>query len=164
AYVIAGKLGIALSVAHGVITPVWAPSGISLAALLIFGRSLWPAVAVGAFLTNATSGAEPLVAAAIACGNTLEAVGGAFLLEKVGFRIDLGRVRDVLALVVFGAGLSTLISATCGIVTLSIAGLAGGSISSDWALWWYGDAVGDLLVTPLLLLVYVHRLWRPPKA
>ena len=164
AYVIAGKLGIGLSVAHGVITPVWAPSGIALAALLIFGRSLWPAVAVGAFVTNATSGAEPLVAAGLACGNTLEALTGRFLLEKVKFRIDLERVRDVLALVVLGAGLSTLVSATIGISVLAIAGFTGGSVGSDWVLWWFGDGMGDLLVTPLLLLAYVHRRWRPSRA
>ena len=164
AYVIAGKLGIGLSVAHGVITPVWAPSGIALAALLIFGRSLWPAVAVGAFVTNATSGAEPLVAAGLACGNTLEALTGWFLLEKVKFRIDLERVRDVLALVVLGAGLSTLVSATIGISVLASAGFTGGSVGSDSVLWWFGDAMGDLLVTPLLLLAYVHRRWQPSRA
>jgi PAS domain S-box-containing protein len=162
AYVAAGKLGIALSVAHGVITPVWAPSGIALAALLVFGRSLWPAVVVGAFLTNATSGADTPVAAGIACGNTLEALAGAFLLEKVRFRIDLERVRDVLALVVLGSGLSTLLSATNGIAVLSLAGTA--PLGSDWVLWWFGDAVGILMVTPLLLVAYAHRATRPTKA
>src|SRR5687768_4952802 len=109
AYVASAKFGIGLSVAHGVITPVWAPSGIALASLLLFGRGLWPAVAVGACIANATSGAEPLLAAAIAVGNTLEAVVGATLLRRVGFRVTLDRVRDVLALVVFGGGVRTLI-------------------------------------------------------
>jgi PAS domain S-box-containing protein len=164
AYVVAGKVGITLSVAHGVITPVWAPSGIALAALLIFGRSMWPAVVLGAFLTNATSGAEPLVAAGIAAGNTLEPLAGSFLLEKARFRIDLGRVRDVLALVVLAAGLSTLISATNGVAVLSLAGIAEGSLRSDWVLWWFGDAVGILMVTPFLLLAYTHRRTVPTKA
>ena len=56
-YVGAAKLGINLDVAHGVITPVWAPSGIALAALLILGLRYWPAVAVGAFVANVTSDA-----------------------------------------------------------------------------------------------------------
>jgi len=164
AYVTAGKVGITLSVAHGVITPVWAPSGIALAAVLICGRSVWPAVAVGAFVTNVTSGAEPLAAAGISCGNTVEAVAGAFLLTKVGFRMDLGRVADVLALVVFAAGLSTLVSATNGIAVLSLAGVVHGSLGSEWLLWWFGDAVGDLMVAPVILLAYVHRGKRPAKA
>jgi len=164
AYVVAAKFGINLSVAHGVITPVWAPSGISIAALLIFGRGSWPAVALGAFISNGTSGAHPLVAAGLAVGNTLEATAGAFLLEKVRFRPNLERVRDVFALVVLGAGASTLIAATNGVSVLSLANATHGSYGSEWLLWWFGDAVGDLMVAPLLLLVWVHRKTRPGKA
>jgi signal transduction histidine kinase len=164
AYVVFGKLGISLSVAEGIVTPVWAPSGLALAALLIFGRSLWPAVALGAFLTNATSGAAPLVAAAIACGNTLEPVIATQLLRKTGFRIDLARMRDVFLLVLLGAGLSSLLSATNGIAVLFLAGLDRSALASDWLLWWFGDAVGILMVTPLLLLAYVHRSGRLTKA
>src|SRR5918999_2898780 len=65
AYVGAAKLGIQLPVAKGVITPIWAPSGIALAALLILGLRYWPAVAIGAFVANATSEASAGVAAGI---------------------------------------------------------------------------------------------------
>ena len=160
AYVVAAKFGINLSVAHGVITPVWAPSGIALAALLIFGPRLWPAVFLGALIANWTSEAELLVAAGIAVGNTLEAVAGAFFLRKVGFRNDLERVRDVLALVVLAAGLSTLISATNGVIVLSLALDTDGPYASDWLLWWFGDAVGILMVAPLLLVAWSHRTIR----
>src|SRR6476646_10597874 len=146
AYVAAAKLGLDLSVAHGVITPVWAPSGIALASLVLFGRRFWPAVALGALIANATSGADPLVAAGIAVGNTLEAVVGAYLLERVGFRPSLDRVRHVLQLVVFGACLATLISATNGVAVLTLSGNAPSSLGSDWLLWWFGDTVGILLV------------------
>src|SRR5206468_8849450 len=121
-YVGAPKLGIGLSVANGVITPVWAPSGIALAFLLLFGRGLWPAVAVGACVANATSGADVPVAVLIAVGNTLEAVVAATLLRRAGFRATLERVSDVLALVVLGAGLSTLIAATNGVSVVSLTG------------------------------------------
>jgi PAS domain S-box-containing protein len=163
AYIVTGKLGIGLSVAHGVITPVWAPSGIALAALLVFGRSLWPAVAIGALLTNATSGTSLLAAAAIACGNTLEPVAASYLLERARFRIDLGRIKDVSALILFGAAGGTLISATNGVAILSLTGTTGGSLGSDWLLWWFGDAVGVLMVTPVLLLAYVNRRTRPAR-
>ena len=46
AYVVAAKIGIELEVAEGLITPVWAPTGIALATLLLYGRRLWPAVAL----------------------------------------------------------------------------------------------------------------------
>jgi signal transduction histidine kinase len=154
AYVASAKFGIGLSVAHGVITPVWAPTGIALAALLLFGPRMWPAVALGALIANGTSGAEPAVAAGIAVGNTLEAVAGAYLLRKIGFRTNLERVRDVLLFVLLGAGVSTLISATNGTTVLVLAGGPLSSYGSDWLLWWFGDAVGALMVAPLLLVAF----------
>jgi PAS domain S-box-containing protein len=152
-YLGAAKLGLELSVAEGVITPVWAPTGIALAATVLLGGRIWPAIAVGAFIANATSGAEVPVAAAIAVGNTLEAVAGAALLRRVDFRPQLDRVRDVFALVFFAAFVSTTISATNGVTTLLIAGdTSWGSYGSDWLLWWIGDGMGDLIVAPLLLV------------
>lgn len=152
-YVGAAKLGIELSVAHGVITPVWAPTGISLAVLVLFGRRFWPAIALGALVANATTGASVTEAAFIAVGNTLEAVVGATLLLHVGFRAALDRVRDVFALVLLGAVASTTISATNGLTTLWISGsVSGADYGSEWLLWWLGDAMGDLVVAPLLLV------------
>ena len=111
-YVGAAKLGIELDVAHGVITPVWIPSGLSLAALLLFGYSMWPGVALGAFLANATSDFPFGWAAGIAFGNTLEALAGTFLLERAGFARTLRRGGDVLAFVILGAFVATAIAAT----------------------------------------------------
>ena len=160
AYVSAAKLGIELSVAHGVITPVWAPTGIALAALVLFGLRLWPAVALGAFVANVTSGAAPVDAAFIAVGNTLEAVVGGALLLRVGFRPAIDRVRDVFSLIVFGALVSTAIAATNGVTTLWISGeISGSDYGSDWLLWWIGDGMGDLIVAPLIFVLST-RPWR----
>jgi PAS domain S-box-containing protein len=160
AYVGAAKLGIDLDVAHGVITPVWAPSGISLAALLILGLRYWPAVALGAFVANVTSDASVGVAAGIAVGNTLEAVVGAALVRRFGFRPALDRVRAVISLTVCGALLSTAIAATNGVTVLTIAGDRQDPYATAWVLWWFGDAVGDLMVAPLLLVL---SAWRPAR-
>ena len=155
----AAKLGIELSVARGVITPVWAPTGIALAALVLFGVRLWPAVALGAFVANATSGASLAEAAAISVGNTLEAVVGALLLLHVGFRPALDRVRDVLALIGLAALASTTVSATNGVTTLWISGgVPGSSYGSEWLLWWIGDAMGALIVAPLLMVWFTTPL------
>ncbi|MBD0328930.1 MAG: MASE1 domain-containing protein [Thermoleophilia bacterium] len=164
AYVGTAKLGIELPVGHGVITPVWAPSGIALAALLILGVRFWPAVAAGAFLANATSGASLAVAAGIAVGNTLEAVVGAVLVLRIGGDARLERVRSVLGLVVGGAVVSTAIAATNGVAVLSLAGETEETFGSAWLLWWFGDAVGDLMVAPLLLVLYAARRARPTPA
>jgi PAS domain S-box-containing protein len=153
AYAGAAKLGIELSVAQGVITPVWAPTGIALAALVLGGFRLWPAVAVGALVANATSGASIPEAAAISIGNTLEALLGAALLQRAGFRPALDRVRDVLALILLGAVVSTTVAATNGVTTLWLSGdVSGSSYGSNWLLWWIGDAMGALIVAPLLMV------------
>jgi len=158
AYVAAAKLGIELPVAQGVITPVWAPTGIALAGLLLFGRSLWPAVAIGAFVANATSGASIAEAAGISVGNTLEALVGATLLLRADIRPALDRVRDVFALAVLGALVSPVIAASNGIGVLSLSGKLHHA-GTSWLLWWIGDGMGALIVTPLLLVAST-RPWR----
>jgi PAS domain S-box-containing protein len=158
-YIAAAKLGIELSVAHGVITPVWAPTGIAIAALFLFGVRLWPAVALGAFVANVTSDASIGVSAAIAVGNTLEAVVGSELLRRAGVRPALDRVRDVLALIVLGATVAPLIAATNGVTVLSISDGVD-SYGSEWLLWWVGDAMGALIVAPLVLVWSTNPLRR----
>jgi PAS domain S-box-containing protein len=157
-YVGAAKLGLALSVAHGVITPVWAPTGIALASMILFGRRLWPAILVAALIANATSGASIPVALAIAVGNTLEAVVGSTLLGRVRFRSALDRVRDVLALILLGAVVSTAVSATIGVTALWIANDLSSSFVFSWFLWWTGDAMGNVLVAPFLLVLFTAPL------
>jgi signal transduction histidine kinase len=160
AYVVAAKIGIELEVAEGLITPVWAPSGLALAAFVLHGRRLWPAVALGAFVANATSGASIPEAAFISVGNTLEAVVGATLLGRVGFSPALHRVRDVFALIGLAAAASPVIAATNGVTTLVVSGAVEGSdYGSAWLLWWVGDAMGVLIVASLLL-VLAQRPWR----
>ena len=150
-YVAAAKLGIELSVARGVITPVWAPTGIAIASLFLFGRRLWPAVAIGAFVANVTSDASVGVSAAIAVGNTLEAVVGSELLRRAGVRPALDRVRDALALIVLAAMVAPVIAATNGVTVLSLTDTVE-SYGSEWLLWWVGDAMGALIVAPLILV------------
>ena len=160
AYVVAAKIGIELEVAEGLITPVWAPTGIALAALVLYGRGLWPAVALAAFVANVTSGASIPEAAFITVGNTLEAVVGATLLLRIDFRPALDRIRDVFALIGLAAIASTTIAATNGVTTLLISGDVDSSdYWSAWLLWWLGDAMGNLVVAPLLL-VLAQRPWR----
>jgi PAS domain S-box-containing protein len=163
AYVGAAKLGIELPVARGVVTPVWAPSGIALAGLLLFGIRFWPAVALGAFVANATSDATLLVAAGIAVGNTLEAVLGAGLVQRLGFRPQLDRVRAVVVLAV-AAVFSTAVAATNGITVLALADGIQDPYGTAWLLWWFGDLVGALMVAPVLLVLFSLRHERSSAA
>ena len=154
----AARLGLALSVAHGVITPVWAPTGIALAALVLVGRRMWPAVLVAAFVANATHGTSVPVALLISIGNTAEAVIGRELLSRARFRPAMERVRDVLVFIVLAAALSTAVSATNGVTTLWVGHDLTSSYGSSWLLWWVGDSMGDLVVGSFLLVVAAASL------
>jgi signal transduction histidine kinase len=157
AYVVSAAIGLSLSVAHGSATPVWAPAGIGLAALLLFGPEMCVAVFAGALIANLTTSIAPGAAVAIAIGNTAEALLGWWLLRRLGFRNALERVRDVIALVVGAAAVSTLVSASVGTLTSLVAGaISVSAFAQHWSIWWLGDMMGDLIVTPLVLV------WVPP--
>ena len=128
----AAKLGLTMAFVAEQVTAVWPPTGVALAALLVLGYWSWPGIALGAFLANATAN-EPLgTAAGIAVGNTLEALLGAWLLRQVGFDLALGRVKDVLGLVVLAAGTTTMVSATAA-ATCRYCGCSGCSARSSSA-------------------------------
>ncbi len=153
-YLAAALVGLSLDAVSGFASLVWPATGIALAAVLLGGRRLWPGVFIGALVANALTGAPLFVALGIATGNTLEALVGASALKRVeGFRLALDRVRDVLALILFAATLSTIVSATIGVATLYIAGMAAPQdVLETWRTWWVGDAIGALLIAPLILV------------
>jgi len=153
AYFAAARLGLLAAVAQPVVSSAWPPSGVALAALLLLGLRLWPGIALGAFLLNWTEGVSAGGAAGIAVGNTLEAIVAAWLLVRVtDFRPSLQRVRDVLALIVVAALASTMLSATLGVASLWASGaVAPDGLKRLWFVWWSGDALGDVLVAPLVL-------------
>src|SRR5213083_2801835 len=81
-YFAAGKLGLALAFVNASASAVWPPAGIALAALLLLGYRTWPAIFVGAFLVNLTTAGDIATSVAIASGNTLEAIAGAWLVNR----------------------------------------------------------------------------------
>src|SRR5205823_9254838 len=123
-YFIAGKLGLVLASLHASASPVWPPAGIALAVLLLFGYRIWPAILVGAFLVNVTTAGNVATSLAIASGNTLEAVCGAWLVNRFAdgttvFDRPQGVFKFALAAVV-----STIISPAFGVTSLALAGFA----------------------------------------
>src|SRR6185295_4144080 len=125
AYYAAGRLGLRLAVLNESATTVWPPTGIALAACLVFGLRLWPGVFLGALLTNlATSGSWP-ASLGIAVGNTLEAVIGCWLVQRyAGGLRAFERAPDVFRFALGAAVVSTTVSATLGVSTLSLTGKA----------------------------------------
>ena len=134
-------------------SPVWPPSGIAVAALLLFGNSLWPGISLGVLLGSLLTGAPFSLAFGMTLGNTLEALVVAICLKRFfDFRSQINRVRDVISLigVTFFA---TMISATAGTMTLMLTGLGDWQIFwAIWVTWWVGDLLGALVVAPLLLV------------
>jgi diguanylate cyclase (GGDEF)-like protein len=153
-YIAAGKLGLSLAFQNPSATPVWPNTGIALASTLILGYRIWPAIFLGAFLVNVTTAGSAATCAGIAAGNTLEGVVGAYLLGRFAKgRQAFERLADVFKFAGLAAVASTTVSATIGVASLLLAGLAAGpGVGSIWLTWWLGDAVGALVVAPLLLL------------
>lgn len=153
AYLVLAKLGLRVATVGRSVTLVWPPTGLALAALLLDSRRLWPAIAAGAFVVNATTpGVSVFTAAVIALGNTLEAVVGATLVRRRPFRPQLDETRHVLRFALWGAGVATTVSATLGALALLGQGLIGaGALLTTWRVWWVGDAMGALVVAPALM-------------
>jgi PAS domain S-box-containing protein len=152
-YFAAARLGLSLAALHSNVTPVWPPTGISIAALLIFGRRLWPGVFLGALLTNLLTDIPAGSALGIAIGNTLEAVVAFWLLHRVArWGNSLDSVGDVMRFVGCAAVLAPIVSATIGSSSLCLGGAAEwANFWSLWLTWWVGDGFGALIVTPFIL-------------
>ncbi|AKJ07959.1 PAS domain S-box-containing protein [Archangium gephyra] len=148
-------LGLTQATIAGAASPVWPATGVALAGLLLLGVSRWPALFVGACISilGFGSGAIPATTLAIAAGNTLEAVLGVLLLRRLGFSPSLSRTQDVLALTATAAA-CTLVSALVGALSLGLTGRVpwDGFVLTTW-VWWLGNAMGALVVTPVLLLL-----------
>lgn len=155
-YYAAGRIGLLreLTVAGAVVSPIWPPTGVAVAALLILGPRCWAGIALGTlFVVMHLTSLRPASVVLLA-GNTAAPVCGYLLLRAVGFRTDLSRLRDCLALVFLGAFSAMLISSSTGAGLLVATGdLPGRNFWGVWLAWWVGDAMGVLLITPVLLML-----------
>ncbi len=125
----------------------------AIAALLIFGRSFWPAIFLGALAANLLTHVSVAAAAGIAVGNTLEALTAWYLLRRIQPpHKTFNSIVGVLQFVLFAAILSPAVSATIGDLSLCLSGAAPWSnFSNLWLTWWLGDGFGALVIAPFLL-------------
>jgi diguanylate cyclase (GGDEF)-like protein/PAS domain S-box-containing protein len=164
-YVVAAKFGFTMAIAAEQVTLVWPPTGLSLAALVVIGSDVWPGIFLGAFVANLTSHEPVLVALAVAGGNTFEAVAAAVFVRRLGGGVSSSNwLRCAIGLVVGGALVSTIASATIGVASLCAGGLQPWSAFRPlWWTWWMGDAASDLIIAPLILTWSARprlRSWR----
>ena len=152
-YYAASQFAISTLTLSSEIYPMWPAAGIAQAALLVFGRQLWPGIAIGGFLLSMSVPSANIATASIsAAARTLQAWTGTYLLQRINFSPRLDRLKDVLAIVGLAALGSTLINSTIGSIVVCLTDLSSWSnFRTIWGTWWVGDAMGILLVAPLLL-------------
>lgn len=156
-YYLAARLGLLAGISRGQVSPLWPATGISLVALLLLGARVWPGILLGAFLSQLSFLSwQPALLTGI--GNVLAPLCAYFLLRRVGFRVNLGRLRDALALVFLGAFVGMVPSAAVGTGVRVVDGITPPNLVVPTAFtWWTGDVMGVLVVAPLLLALHQAR-------
>lgn len=160
AYYGTGRIGLLMAGPPGIATAVWPPSGIALAALLIWGRRVWPGILAASVLLNlnvlvgpASSLMPFCIAAVIGLGSTLQALTGASLAEKmIGTHELFDRVKNVFRFTAIEFFVC-LISPACAMAAMLLSGRMNWSAAqyTGWT-WWAGDFLGVMVMTPLLLV------------
>ena len=153
-YYLGAKLGLRFAFINSSVTTIWPPAGIALAGFVLLGYRVWPAILGAAFLANFTTTGAILPSIGIAVGNTAEGLLGAYLVNRFarGGRV-FDRVRDILRFTALAALLSTMVAASLGVASLLLGGLLSwGDAPRVWLTWWLGDAVGDIVIAPALIL------------
>ncbi len=175
-YTLTGIVGLSLAIPPGYATAVWPPSGIALAAILMWSPRVWPGVIAGSILVNlavalTTSDAEYSfasvpIAVAIAVGSTAQALVCAAALRRF---VGVAHVFETGPATLTFAGIAAaacLIASTWGAATLGIAGVVSGpQVLETWQTWWLGDLIGILVFTPVFLtwrqsLQIGRKAWR----
>ncbi len=161
-YFVAGKLGLKLAFLNQSASPIWPPTGIALAAILLLGYRLWPGIWLGAFLVNITTAGTLATSVCIAGGNTLEVLLGAWLVQHfANGRRAFERTHDIIRFILLAAMLSPMVAATVGVTSLALGGFAPWTnYPTIWMTWWLGDAVSAVLITPLIVIWSTMRFAR----
>jgi PAS domain S-box-containing protein len=171
AYVAAGRLSLLLAIPPGFVSGLFLPMGIALGAVLIWGFPMAIGVFLGSTLLNisispASSISLPvvLIAAEIACGSTVASLAGTLLIRRyVGFPNSLTDERKIFAFFALGGPVATSLSASIGVFTLYGNGLIPAEhMLYSWWTWWIGDAIGVLIATPLVCVLFAEprHFWR----
>ena len=153
AYFTFAYLGLRLASINPSATPIWPPTGLAIAAILLWGNRVAPAIFIAAFLINQLTAGSIFTSLAIAGGNTLEAVIAGYLVGRWAKGEEVFDTPTGIAKFALISLAATLVSATIGVSSLTLAGYAEmSSFMSVWLTWWLGDLAGALIVTPVVVL------------
>jgi len=133
-------------------------SGVALAALLLFGTSLWPGIVIGLFIFKIQMGVPLVLILFESVGKVFEAVIAVWLLHHFQFQNVLTRVYDVLLFFIIVILISPLLGASIStigswlyfsqIIEIYV-DLT--SISRIWLISWFNEGIGMLVITSTLL-------------
>jgi signal transduction histidine kinase/CheY-like chemotaxis protein len=153
-YFALAKGGLALASIHPSATPIWPPTGVALAAVLLWGYRTWPAIFTAAAIANVTTAGSVATAIAIAAGNSLEAVVGAYLINRWSSGCNtFSRPNSVAKFALICFVIATPISASIGLTSLATAGyIERTNFANAWVTWWLGDVTGALVIAPVIVL------------
>ncbi|MEH2522324.1 MULTISPECIES: MASE1 domain-containing protein [unclassified Bradyrhizobium] len=153
-YFALAKAGLALASLHPSATPIWPPTGVALAAVLLWGYRTWPAIFAAAVIANAMTAGSVATAIAIATGNSLEAVVGAYLINRWSSGCNtFSTPNSVAKFALICFVIATPISASIGLTSLATAGyIERTNFANAWVTWWLGDVTGALVIAPVIVL------------
>ena len=144
-------------------TPIWLPAGGAIAAFIIFGYRVWPAVFIGSFLGHVSTIGLVSTSFIVSAGATLEGLAGAYLVNKFAHGVKaFETAKDVLLFVLFACICAPLIDVAVG---FGVSSFGGRIQSTDSTLpvfaWWLAHGIFVLLVAPFLIMLFGtphHRL------
>ncbi|MFG3594860.1 MASE1 domain-containing protein [Bradyrhizobium sp. RDI18] len=153
-YFALAKAGLALASLHPSATPIWPPTGVALAAVLLWGYRTWPAIFAAAVIANVMTAGSVATAIAIATGNSLEAVVGAYLINRWSSGCNtFSTPNSVAKFALICFVIATPISASIGLTSLATAGyIERTNFANAWVTWWLGDVTGALVIAPVIVL------------
>jgi len=158
-YYLAGRLSFELSRPDPSAIPVWLPAGITLAAMLLRGVAVWPSIFLGAFLMNVSVGVQVTASLGIAIGSTLETLFAYYLVNIfAGGKTAFFHPRHCVRFLLLAGALATALCALLGTWFVCNSGLVRWTeYWLVWRIWWLGDMLGVLLLTPFLVLLLGHK-------
>ncbi|MCK8514778.1 diguanylate cyclase [Methylonatrum kenyense] len=156
-YFLLAHLGVVYTVTPEGIAIVWLPNAMLLAVFLVSPKQYWPVFAGAALLAEIVADvpAFPLWAAlAFGLINLSSVTLAAFLLRRfVDHQFSFHRFRHGLAFLLIGPLLAACLAGLFGALVYLGLGRADTSYLVLWRTWWFGDALGMLLLTPPLVVI-----------
>jgi PAS domain S-box-containing protein len=155
----AAWLGLTFAIPPGNATVVWPASGLAVGAVYLLGDRFCPAIWIGAFLADLSSGVSVGVASSFATGNTIEAVFAAWLLKRFLSEGIFVGAKDPF-IFILAAAAACVPAATFGALTLLQVGRIGmDAFGTNWITWFLGDLMGVVIIFPMVLAIAARRWW-----